>query len=141
MRRLAFLAMLSAFLALPVYAQSPNSKVVTGDRYRLNIEFNGGTPDTTVRFPNVGTGSNALISQAAGVQANRQSVQWIHCTLLSGTNDQLVGIWSPTFPAGVDTLRLTSVARTFSFGGVRIDSLRVIAAAVNSLSILVTDGD
>lgn len=143
MKRHALLVAALIGLASSAFAQSPASKVISWTDYRLNVEFltgAGGVPDSTLRFPKLLTNTNNLINEQAANQTLRHSVQWVHATLLTGTTDQLIGVWSRAFPAGVDTFRLTSSVRTFSIGGVDIDSMRTIANAANSISILVTDG-
>lgn len=127
------------FVASAAQAQVPSSKVETGDFYRLSIQFGTLAADTTVRFPTRQSLSNNLIDQQAANQGLRRSVNWVHLTMLLGATDQDIIIWSPTFPAGADTVRLTSLARAFSFGGCKVDSLRVKIGGTNTIAILATD--
>jgi len=138
---------LAAFAALTLLAvagfaimgSTPNSTIPQGARYRwLFNQAAVDTPGVVIRFPK-------YIDGIPTASDSVRSVRWVHCTMLTlgGSNPSAWIIWSPQFPADVDTFWTHTNARAFTFGGCRIDSIKYagIAAANDrpTITVLATD--
>lgn len=121
-----YVALLGLLVLMAVsLGSTPRARLPTGVNYRvfhMMENVSTATPDANlwVRFPDKAGGSNAIPA------SYERSVRWIHAWLQSGDLEHRLAIYSPAYTAGVDTVGLRGGVRNFTFGGVRIDSLKII---------------
>jgi len=127
--------------SIATMGQIPNSKVMTGEQYRLCVtlgnQAGGVTADTTLRFPAKTMLDNTCLP--AGFPGFIRPVYWAHIRNMKGSANLNAIIYSPKFPSGVDTLLVTGNVRSVTIGGCKIDSIKILACA-DTVLVFVTDG-
>jgi hypothetical protein len=129
---IAALALLLVATATLMTGSTPNARKEMGTRYRWTYFFEGSATDSVlVRFPKF---ADVIPVSADSIRA----ATWIHVSLKDPALSRVI-IWSPAFPAGVDTMRMHQDGTSLTFGGCRIDSVRLCVTSGADLDLLATD--